>query len=562
MLIAFPKNNYHRSLVIVGITFFFFALTLIVNHELLSANWRWDDPSILLHAHKFSILDDFRNPDIWQQFSPANLTPWLILSYEIDLILFGMRPELFYLHQLVSLSLVSTALYLCLTLWIRRRFAFVGALFFTLSTPALLVAQQLMTRHYVEGAIFCLASLFCFVLFLRASKHYLLLCSALFYLFAVISKEIYVPLLILYLFLPEGSVRMRLRATAPFALIALAYVIWRSYMLDSMVGGYASANDYMDVQFLGHILSSFSHFPALLFGSFWGLASILYLMLIVAYFIFCRSRMLTSAIVLALCLLPLVPLVRFPGIAIADRYLFLISLILSFSIAFYSEKLSIILKRESKNQQLGALYIGLAVLLATGSTNSLSVRKQVSDIAHEFDAQAEFLLNNHNNIAFMPSASVLASYWFVTDLRALKSRLFSGETSPVGVVDEIYLSERQESLLAYSAECACMRETDLNIQDMLAIHRGKLNVDAPLELEFEYKSGYFIWKFGPYDEGAFHVVSDVLGVIAAPGEGQIQVSLANNAPFYLRYTSADGWISYSALQHIRHNAPATKWRRE
>ena len=58
------------------------------------------------------------------------------------------------------------------------------------------------------------------------------------------------------------------------------------------------------------------------------------------------------------------------------------------------------------------------------------------------------------------------------------------------------------------------------------------------------------------------MVSDILGVIAAPGEGQIQVSLANNAPFYLRYTSADGWISYSALQHIRHNAPATKWRRE
>ncbi len=563
MLSEFANTNKQRDLIILTIIAgFFLALTLIVNYELLTANWRWDDPSILLHLHEFSILDDFSKPEIWQQFSPANLTPWLILSFEVDLVLFGLHPELFYLHQLISLAIVSTTLYLCLTLWVNRRLAFVGALFFSLSTPAFLVAQQLMTRHYIEGAIFCLTSLYCFVLFLRTSKLYLLLCSGLFYLLAVVAKEIYVPLLVLYLFLPEGSALQRIRATTPFALIALAYVIWRAYMLDSLVGGYTSASDYMNPRFSYQVLSSFSQFPIFLFGSFWWLASILYLVLIVAYCKFCKSRMLTSVIVLALCLLPLVPLVQSPGIAIADRYLFLIALTLSFSIAFYSEKLSIFLKSQRRKGTIRVLYVCIAIVVIAGFVNSVNVRKQVSNIADEFDAQAELILNSNNSIAFIPSPHVLVSYWFVTDLMEFKRRLFVEETSPIAMVDEIYLSADQKSLLAYSSECACMRETDLQIQDLLTDHRRKLNVNAPLELEFEYRSGYFIWAFGPYEEGEFHVVSDVIGVLPAPREGRMRVNLKDNTPFYLRYTSPDGWVTYSTLQLIRHNAPVINWQRK
>jgi hypothetical protein len=560
---AFPKTNKHSELIAAtGIAGFFIALTLIVNYGVLSGNWRWDDPAILLHIHKFSIFDDFGKPEIWQQFSPANLTPWLSLSFEVDLILFGLRPELFYLHQLVSLALVSIALYLCLTLWVTKRLAFVGALFFSLSTPALLVAQQLMTRHYIEGAVFCLLSLYCFVLFLRTSKSYLLLCSGLFYMLAVTAKEIYVPLLILYLFLPEGLVRKRVKATIPFALIALVYVVWRGYMLNSLAGGYTSASDYLNIQFLGQVASTFLQFPRFLFGSLSWLVSLLYLILVVTYFVFCNPRMLTSAVVLALCLLPLVPLVQFPGIAIADRYLFLVALIFSFSVAFYSERISTFFNSQGKSGLLGTLYTCIAIMLIAGFVNSLNIRQQVSSIADEFDAQAGLLLNETSNVAFIPSAHVLSSYWFISDLAEFKSRLFVEKTSPISIVDEIYLSEGQKSLLVYSTECACMREADIQVQEILATHRSKLNTTAPLELEFEYQSGVFEWNFGPYEDGEYHVVSDVLGILGTPGKGRMRVNLADNSPFYLRYTSPDSWITYSSIQHIRHNAPVTNWQRE
>lgn len=83
---------------------FLLALAVLLNMGVLSAGWRWDDPSILLHAHQFSIIQDVLDPAVWQQFSPANLTPLLILSLEIDLILAGLSPWFFYLHQLMLLA--------------------------------------------------------------------------------------------------------------------------------------------------------------------------------------------------------------------------------------------------------------------------------------------------------------------------------------------------------------------------------------------------------------------------------------------------------------------------
>jgi len=84
------------------------ALTLVVNAGVFDANWRWDDTQILLHSHQYSFWQDFTRPQVWQQFSPANLTPWLIFSFEVDMILFGLTPAAFYLHQLLAIAAAGT----------------------------------------------------------------------------------------------------------------------------------------------------------------------------------------------------------------------------------------------------------------------------------------------------------------------------------------------------------------------------------------------------------------------------------------------------------------------
>lgn len=554
-------NKYLRGYATLGVVFLFIVLNLIVHYSALSANWRWDDPAILLHAHRFSILDIFSNPEIWREFSPANLTPWLILSFEIDLALFGLKPEFFYLHQLISLSLVSTLLYLCLNLWTRRSTAIAGALIFSSSTPSFLMAQQLMTRHYVEGAVFCLASLFFFVTFTRTSKIYSLMLSCTFYILAVTAKEIYVPLIILYILIPEGEFGKRMTATIPFALIAFGYVLWRGYMLGSLTGGYVSSSDYLELIFLAEIFSNFSQFPVFLYGSYGWFIAALYLLILILYFAIYRSGISISIAILGLCLLPLIPLIRFPGITMADRYLFLFALILSFSVAFYAEKIWIILSNQYKGSKTVALSLCISIIVIAGLANSLSVRDKILSTANEFDAHADLILTGNNTIAFIPSTHILSSYWFVTHLRSLKKHMFLDGTSPIGVVDEIYLEKGPKSLLVYSAECACMRESVSQIQDMIDAHHGKLIYGVPIEIEFGYSNGNFRWKLGPYDDGEYHIVSDLLGVIAMPRQGERRVFLADEATFYIRYTSPDGWISYSSLQQIQYNNPkATRLR--
>ncbi len=160
-------------IVLMGLVFFGGAL---------SGDWRWDDPQILLHLHQFSILSDFIDPAVWQQFSPANLTPWLIFSFEIDLILFGVNPSAFYLHQVLALIAAAVALYALLRLWVGNYHALFGALLLLAGAPSFVVIEQLMTRQYVEGLVFCLLAVFCFVQFLRGRRNLLLLLAAVFVL--------------------------------------------------------------------------------------------------------------------------------------------------------------------------------------------------------------------------------------------------------------------------------------------------------------------------------------------------------------------------------------------
>ena len=146
------------------------ALVLLVNAGVIGANWRWDDSQILLHSHQYSFWQDFTRPEVWQQFSPANLTPWLIFSFEVDMILFGLNPTLFYLHQLLAIAAAAFMLYSCLRLWCLPVFAAAGAALFVLGLPTMLVAEQLMTRHYIEGLVFALVAVYAFVLYLRTAK--------------------------------------------------------------------------------------------------------------------------------------------------------------------------------------------------------------------------------------------------------------------------------------------------------------------------------------------------------------------------------------------------------
>jgi hypothetical protein len=98
-----------------------------------------------------------------------------------------------------------------------------------------------MLRHYLEGSAFMLASLFLFVTALRRESLRMACAAAVPYLLAMTAKEIYVPLAVVALFLPEKDFRTRLKFSAPLLSMLPLYFAWRYWMLGRPLGGYQDA---------------------------------------------------------------------------------------------------------------------------------------------------------------------------------------------------------------------------------------------------------------------------------------------------------------------------------
>lgn len=239
----------------------FAVVVFFLFHPVIRNSWLFDDPYILRNIVEYGIVDFFKRPEVWNRISPGNLTPWVTLSYGIDYAMFGLRHQFYYGHQLISIWLVSVALYAVLKNWATPFFALCGTLLFLGSAPVAASAEILMTRHYIEGLFM---SLLAFAFFVRAVKDdsvtYSLIASV-FFFFSISAKEVYVPLPIVLLFLPKRNIKKRLLFLLPFTVILIAYFSWRSYMLGNLVSGFTG-------QF---ILNSYKVFaPALLLKNFYG----------------------------------------------------------------------------------------------------------------------------------------------------------------------------------------------------------------------------------------------------------------------------------------------------
>lgn len=552
---------------------------VLLHGQALAGGWRWDDPWILLHAQQYPFWQDLFRPQTWQQFSNASFTPWLIMSFSIDRLLFGLTPSAFYVHQLVAIAASALLFCLCLNLWCRLVFALAGTLLFVVGLPTMLVAEQLMTRHYVEGLAFALVALYLFVQHMRDGRVWMWVAAAVFYLLAISANEIFVPLPVVLLLVPDGDWRARFKASAPFFMVTASYVLWRGYMLGSFTAGLISSSDMAPGTAMTALVS-FGRLPALLSGSGWPI----FVLLFVVLWGLCiaRERKLPwrALLIAMLVLLPLLPLINSSGIVLADRYLLLPWLMICFAMAWCGDRSSRLLgatskKKAAKKRQakpatakviraplaaLAIAWISLPLLVILALLHGLPVRQALATVGQEFEVQAEFLWQHNNSHAFVPSGNVLDSYRFVPGLAGLKA-LSVGQSSPVPVVDDIFLLEQADSRLhTYDVNCQCMRDVTGAIAARLARYQERLRPAADLSLAYRYQQGELNWQFGPWQDGSYHVVSATLGVLQLPPSGQSRMMLAENAAFYLRYSSPEGWITYSGLNHVQRDTPVD-WSR-
>ena len=303
----------------LGVALLLSVIALLAHGQSLKGFWRWDDGAHLNYASLYAPWQYFFEPHVAQGHSSANVAPWNLLFYDINLGLFGMAPAGHYAHLLLVVALGAALFYAVLRQWLAPLPALIGAVALLLGKPTAHIAAGLMHGHYATGFVFAMLSILGWTRYLQGGRGYWLGLSALAYLLATSCKEVYVPMVALLPFLPVGTRRQRMRATIPFLLIALAYVGWRYMLLGRLLGGYSQG-----IFDASEAMNQLLKVPKLVLGSKppGNLLALAFIALVCVAAVKRRLNAPMLMVALSIVLLPLIPLTAFPGIHSPDRYLF------------------------------------------------------------------------------------------------------------------------------------------------------------------------------------------------------------------------------------------------
>lgn len=545
----------------IGVVLALSAGLLSLFSDLSAASWRADDTQILTHTLSYPVLQNFYNAEVWQRFSPSNLTPWIVVSFKIDYLIFGIAPSGFYLHQLFSILAVAFICYVLLSLWIEKRFAFAAALVFLVGLPVTDAANNLMTRHYVEGLVFAGVAVYFCVRYLRERKRIFAISAVFFYILSMMAKEIYVPLVLLIPLFSDGSFRSRLYLVVSFAAAALLYTFWRGYMLSSFVGGYTAASQLLAPDYWLTVFGFVTNIPSLLLGRFW--LPIFFAYSLMLLFLLARNwrALIIFGGVVLVELLPLVPLASVPSINYPGRYYFLLWFSFCFSFGFLCHAFLKTLTRSLKSGVSSGILVLVFVLLASPLIQARALfESSIAPSNSQFDVQAQFMWEHGSDAHFLPSQRLLETFWFVRGMRQLKLIETPTATSPTVVLDPFFLSQTAQPLFEYDSDCRCMVDVSHTLAQRLTAHQNSLNDDGPLAVEISFQNNLFKWNFGPYEDSHYYIFSDYLGVINFPSSGEFFFNDIQG-PLEVRvgHFPPGGLKTYSAPLLIAQDVAPVRW---
>lgn len=514
-------------------------------HDVLGAYWRADDPAILLHAVSSPGLSAFYDPLEWRKLSPSNLTPWLTLSFKLDHRLAGAVPGFFYAHQLVACAAVAVAAYAlartCSPPWI----AFLGVVLFLSGASTASVVELLMTRHYLEGLLFALLALLAFLRALERQQWRWACAGAVAYALAATAKEVYVPLVLVLLAVPQGRVKDRLRMAWPFLTVALLYVPWRGYMLGALIGGYATGPAGGAGSALVEVGRAALRLPALLLGPQWVGLGLAWLVLLAVGVWRSRRFAVLAAVVALAVLVPLMPLVRSPGITGPDRYLFLLWFALCMGITFLLHcGPAGVQSRRWQGAMAGLLG---AVMAGLSLTYQQADRAVHAPVYREFEAQGRFIEQASAHQGLVPSDGLLAGYWYVTGLLGLRAQ--AGASGPVMLIRGFPHQGPVDALFRYDPAQQALRPLEGALQPFIDQWTAS-DQRAPLSVDLRLYDAAASWTLGPYDQGQYFIASESTGRYPIPREGRIKI-VFDTLSFQIQHQSPEGRLTASPVWTVQ-----------
>lgn len=545
------------------------AIVILVRyHSVLHNFWLGDDPQILKLAISFHPWQYSFSPKVWQEFSANNFTPWVVISYVADWKIFGLDPYGFYLHHLLSLSLLAITAYAVLRLWFPRDLSFYGVLLFELSAPFAESARLLMDRHYIEGLIFSLLALYCFVRGVREKSMRMSSAGTVFYVLAVSAKEIYAPLALLLLFLHESSIRRRLHYAIPWAAALIVYGLWRWHMLGGLFGGYgynlAWPKDVL--LFFPRVADSMGGGLAGRAGLWWRwLVGCSLVIALVLLFKKKQSAFLSVLAVSPLLLLPIVPV----SPLMSSRYVLLPVFCWS---VLHVLTMHEVRKSEKRSFIHFGVYLWVGVLLAAFFYSSLISSGQFDKGVYRQGEEGAFVLQQGEKADLMIKPG--SSPWYYEGLLWLRKNILHLPEGPgvtfdtaclcfgggaVGQYKRVWHYDPRKNELVSEplrdfADTVCKKNEHV------------VRAEALLSLVISYNDSRISWHFGPYERGNYEVVFGRMAesVYPLPPEGSRIVMLKDSRLLIrLRYTSPEGWVTYSPMLQftIKKNKGSIKWSR-
>ena len=511
------------------------AATWSLYGRVLRLWWTNDDFYALHMLRGRSLGEAFLSLSVWRQ--SRMFTPLLMLSFDADLRAFGLRPEWFYAHQLLALAAAAAAVAAALRLWLPWAPAVLASLLFLAGVPTIGWAQELLVRHYAEGLILAAFATRLFVLSVRRRRPALAAASALLYLGAMLEKEVYVPLAVFLLVLPEGDLRTRLRRLSPHAVVLGAYLAARYAVIGALGGGYgwtvrAAELPGLIASLPANLLRQFAGGTA-----FWNALLLAALAAGIAAALRDGGRraagLLLAALVLSVA--PIVPVSK----AFQPRYAALAWLAVVVAFAFGCAAL---LRAGARARRAGVA-LGVTACLAAGAVHARA-REAPYAAAERMSAEGRFFLDMKEGDWLRRPAIPAAA---MNELRWLKEDALGLARGAGWFADDFYLCDHGSGishLYEYRDRGRAVVDATAELPPQRARYCGSIR-DAPLEAAFSYAGGDFSWELGPYASGRYAIVY---------GDGLQRFEVARRdgyrhhaSVFTLRisYESPEGWRTFS-----------------
>ena len=545
------------------------AATWLLYGSVCSGWWHDDDAAHLWFVMRHNqIWQYFAMPEISRASSEANLAPWALMLYRLIYVRCGMEhPGAAYAVQLLSLFATAWMTRVLLGLWVRTAWAWLGAALFLLGAPAMHVAHELMTIHYVQGLFFALVAAYCFVRALRGRTWWPAVAGGFCYLIAITAKEIYLPLPILLLFLPESTWKQRALKVLPFFIVLTIYLPWRWFMLGTLVGGYQSYTFRVDIV---QIYQSLRHIPVMILGAdvlsrSVMIAGLLGLALLVGW---CRQRIAFALVCLLALLGPLAPLTLFPGLVSPNRYLLVVWWGMAAACALIMQRLSC----GRRWRVWVAIALWVTISLAAGREMRREQRRS-QPWFDSYETQGRFLWSASSDRIFL----VRPPFHVARYIAAIKRELAGAGSAPIVIDDQADLeiqirlglvdgaARSNASIWAYNESRRRMEEITEEFRRQQAESRARV-LESALRIDLQFAKHAVQWQLGPYTQGVYLMVrlseGRVMDRIHFLPEGQRDATGGGAFDFFLRYNAPEGWTTYSPVLRFDRQKGGVAWRRE